>query len=249
VKAVVCTDYGSPEVLSVIEIEKPLPEKNEVLIRIFASTVTTGDCRIIRFDFAQWFWLPGRFIFGFRNPRKKIPGWELSGEIESVGKGVKHLKAGDKVFGFNKGISFGGTNAEYKCLPANRVVTFDLGILGFNDAAVIPIGGLTALHFLRKAKTSACKKSMARNGIYLTVDWPLLLALWTSVFSQRKVIVGMAPDRMEDLKHLKELVESGKIRPVIDTTYPLEEAVEAYRYVDSGRKRGNVVLKHVDMYT
>jgi NADPH:quinone reductase-like Zn-dependent oxidoreductase len=94
-----------------------------------------------------------------------------------------------------------------------------------------------------KSSFARCKKSLHHMGFFLTVDWPFLLALWTSLFSNKKVIIGMAPDRVEDLIYLKELVESNIIIPVIDKTYSLEEAVEAYRYVDTGRKRGNVILK------
>jgi len=318
-KAIVCTKYGLPEVLKLKEIRKPNPKNNEALIKVYASTVTTGDCRIRSFTFAKWFWLPGRIIFGFTKPRREIPGWELSGEIESVGKDVTLFKKGDKVFGYNKGISFGGTNAEYKCLSEDRLVAINLAKLSYEEAAVIPIGGLTALHFLRKAniqrgqkvliygasgsvgtyavqlaqyfeaevtgvcstknfepvrslgadklidyskedftkkgqtydiifdtvsKTSfsRCKSSLKHKGIYLTVDWPFLQALWTSITSNKKIIMGMAPDKTEDLIYLKELVEMKKLKPVIDKSYPLEQAVEAYRYVDKGHKRGNVVI-------
>ena len=120
-KAIVCTKYGPPEVLKLKEVNKPIPKSNEALIKVYASSVTTGDCRIRRFDFAKWFWLPGRIIFGFTKPRSNIPGWELSGKIESIGKDVKRFKKGDKVFGYNKGISFGSTNAEYKCLSEDRL--------------------------------------------------------------------------------------------------------------------------------
>lgn len=320
-KAIVCTKYGTPANLHLREVNKPIPKDNEVLIQVYSSTVTAGDCRIIRFNFAKWFWLPGRFIFGFTKPRKEIPGWELSGVIESVGRNVKQFNAGDTVFGFSKGISLGGTNAEYKCLPAHRVVKFDPTSISFDEAAVIPIGGLTALHFLRKARTSKdkkvliigasgsvgtyavqlaklfgakvtgvcstrnielvkslgadnvidyskedftkngkqydivfdtvakypfsrCKKSLATKGTFLTVDWPLIQALWSFLFGKKKVIIGMAPDRIEDLVYLKELVETKKVKPVIDKVYRLEEAVEAYKYVDTGRKRGNVLLNH-----
>ena len=318
-KAIVCSKYGPPEVLKLKEVIKPKPKNNEALIKVYASTVNTGDCRIIRFDFAKWFWLPGRIIFGLTKPRKNIPGWELSGEIESVGKDVKRFKKGDKVFGYNKGISFGGTNAEYKCLSEDRLVTIDLDKMSYEEAAVLPIGGLTALHFLRKANTktehkvliygasgsvgtyavqlakyfgaevtgvcssknfemvrslgadkvidyskedftkngqtydiifdtvskisfSYCKSSLKQKGIYLTVDWPFLQVLWTSMTSNKKIIMGMAPDKIEDLKYLKDLVEKKKIKPVIDKTYPLEQAVEAYRYVDKGHKKGNLVI-------
>ena len=318
-RAIVCTKYGPPEVLKLKEVNKPRPKNNDALIKVYASTVTTGDCRIRSFTFAKWFWLPGRIMFGFTKPRKEIPGWELSGEIESTGKNVKLFKKGDKVFGYNKGVSFGGTNAEYKCLSKDRLVKLDLAKISYEEAAVIPIGGLTALHFLRKADTlsgqkvliygasgsvgtyavqlakyfgaevtgvcssknfelvkslgadnlidytkedftnqdqtydiifdtvsktsfSHCKTSLKNKGIYLTVDWPLFQTIWTSLTSDKKIIMGMAPDKIEDLIYLKELVEMKKLKPVIDKSYPLEQAVEAYRYVDEGHKRGNVVI-------
>ncbi|MFC1731127.1 NAD(P)-dependent alcohol dehydrogenase [candidate division KSB1 bacterium] len=318
-KAIVCTKYGPPEVLQLKEVNKPSPKNDEALIKVYASTVTTGDCRIRSFTFAKWFWLPGRIIFGLTKPRREIPGWELSGEIESVGKDVKLFKKGDKVFGYNKGISFGGTNAEYKCLSEDRLVAINLAKLSYEEAAVISIGGLTALHFLRKGNIqegqkvliygasgsvgtyavqlakyfgaevtgvcssrnfelvkslgadnvidylkedftkkgqtydiifdtvskisfSHCKSSLKQKGIYLTVDWPFLQVLWTSLTSNKKIIIGMAPDKIEDLIFLKDLVEKKKIKPVIDKTYPLEQAVEAYRYADKGHKKGNVVI-------
>jgi len=318
-KAIVCTRYGSPNFLQLKEVEKPIPKDDEALIKIHYSTVTAGDCRIIRFDFAKWFWIPGRIMFGLTKPRKNIPGWELSGEIEAVGENVKQLKAGDKVFGFYNGISFGGTNAEYKCLSANRLISFDPDLITFEEAVALPVGGLTALYFLRQAKVgkgdhvlvygasgsvgtyavqlakyfgakvtgvcstknfelvrslgaddlidykkedfrknkqiydvifdtvdkisfSYCRKSLSKNGIYLTVDWPFFLAVWTSLFCNKKVIIGMAPDKREDLVYLKKLVEEKKIKPVIDTIYPLDQAVAAYQYANQGHKCGNLVI-------
>ena len=108
-KAIVCTKYGPPDVLQLKEVEKPTPKDNEVLIRIHASTVTSGDVRIRSFTFSRWFRLLGRIMFGFRRPRKTIPGNELAGEIESIGKDVTLLKKGDQVFGVIwEGVSFGG---------------------------------------------------------------------------------------------------------------------------------------------
>ena len=165
-KALICTRYGKPnEVLRLQDIEKPTPKENEALVRIFASTVTAGDCRIIRFDFARWFWLPGKFIFGFNKPRKNIPGWEFAGEIESVGEKVTQFNIGDKVFGLTSGISFGGTNAEYKALPENRLVAMDLDKIGYNEASVLPVGGLTAMYFTRKANIKKGQKSPYLWGI------------------------------------------------------------------------------------
>jgi len=318
-KAIVCTKYGAPDVLQVREVEKPVPRDNEILVKVHATTVTTGDCRIRSFTLARWFWLPGRIMYGFTKPRKEIPGNELSGEIESVGKDVKRFKKGDQVFGISWGTTFQGTTAEYKCLPEDGMIAIRPANMTDEEAAALPVGGLTALHFLRKgniqsgqkvliygasgsvgtfavqlakyfgaeitgvcsttniemvrslgadividytkedftrngqtydvifdavSKTSfsRCKNSLKQRGRYLTTDWPLLQALWTSMAGGKKVIFGMAGQNPEDLNFLKELVEEGKIRSVIDKRYPLEQTADAHRYVDKGHKKGNVVI-------
>ena len=157
-KAIVCTQYGPPDVLQLKEVEKPTPKDNEVLIRIHASTVTSGDVRIRSFTFSRSFRLLGRIMFGFRGPRKAIPGNELAGEIESIGKDVTLLKQGDQVFGVIwEGVSFGGTNAEYRCLPEDWVVTKPANMT-YAEAAAAPIGGLTALHFLKKGNVESGQK-------------------------------------------------------------------------------------------
>jgi NADPH:quinone reductase-like Zn-dependent oxidoreductase len=259
-------------------------------------------------------------MFGLRKPRKEIPGWEVAGEVESVGKDVTSFKKGDKVFGFNKGVSFGATNAEYKCLPQDRLVTLDIDKMNYFQACAIPIGGLTALYFLRKGEVrkgkkiliigasgsvgtyavqvakffgaevtgicssknldlvrslgadyvidyskedftktgkkydvifdtvdkssfSQCKVALKDEGSFITVDWPIFQALWISLTSKKKLLIGMAPDRKEDLVYLRDLVEKKKIKPVIGRIYPMDQAVEAYRYADTGHKRGNLILR------
>jgi len=316
-KAIVCTQYGPPDVLQLKEVEKPTPKDNEVLIKVYAATVTSGDVWIRSSTYSPWFWLFGRIMYGLRKPRKAIPGNELAGEIESTGKDVARFRKGDQVFGIFWKTSFGGANAEYICLTENEVAIKPANMT-FEEAAAVPIGGLTALVLLRKGiiqsgqqvliygasgsvgtfavqlakyfgaevtgicsttniemvkslgadkvidytkedftrsgqtydivfdavrKTSfsRCKCSLKQRGIFITVDWPLLTALWTSMVGKKKVVFGIAK-RIEDLTFLRELIEAGKLTPVIDRKYPLEQTVEAHRYVESGHKRGNVVI-------
>lgn len=318
-KAIVCAEYGPPEVLQLREVEAPTPKDNELLIRVHATTVTFGDVRIRSFTWPLWFRLPGRIMYGLTKPRKDIPGNELAGVIESVGKDVTLFKKGDQVFGIAWGTSFQGATAEYKCLPEGGMVAMMPSNMTHEEAAALPVGGLTALHFLRRAdiqvgqkvliygasgsvgtfavqlakhfgaevtavcstaniemvkslgadkavdytkedftesgqfydvifdavsKTSfsRCKGSLKEGGFFLTTDWPVMRALWTSLVGPRKVVIGIARENPEDIIFLKGLAEAGKIKSVIDRCYPLEQTAEAHRYVEEGHKKGNVVI-------
>jgi NADPH:quinone reductase-like Zn-dependent oxidoreductase len=320
VRAVVCTRYGPPEVLQLKEVEKPVPKDNEVLIRVHATTVTVADSRVRGFRVPLSFWLPARIALGLRKPKKTILGTELAGEIESLGKDVKLFKKGDQVFALT-GHSC-GAYAEYICIPEDRNVAIKPSNTTYEEAAAIPMGGLTALCFLRKGNiqsgqkvliygasgsigtfaiqlaknfgaevTGVCStsnlelikslgadkvidytqedftkngetydvildavgksslssgmRSLKKGGIYLhTVVTPALgvRMRWISMTSGKRVMGGTTTGRTEDLIFLRELVEAGKVKPVIDRRYPMEQIVEAHRYVDKGHKKGNVVI-------
>ena len=146
-KAIVCTKYGPPDVLQLTEVEKPVPKDNEVLIRIYATTVTAGDCELRRFNkFPHWIWLPGRIAIGIRGPRQEILGCELAGDIEAVGKDVKRFRKGDQVFA-----AADRAYVEYICLPEDGVLAKKPPNMTYEEAAAVPAGGLTAVYFLRKA--------------------------------------------------------------------------------------------------
>ena len=323
-KSIVYQSYGTPDVLELAEVEKPTPKDNEMLVKVFATTVTAGDCRMRSFDVPPLFWLPGRIALGFRKPRRGMLGMEVAGRVESVGKDVKLFKEGDHVFGTTTGLNF-GAYAEYICIPEKwkaGVVANKPANMTCEEAVAGIVGGLTALHFLRKGniqggqqvliygasgsvgtyavqlakhfgaevvgvcsttnlelvrslgadkvidyteedftksgetydiifdtvgKTSfsRSKDSLKQKGIYLTADASTadnVQMLWTSMIGNKKVIAGISSEGTECLIFLKELIEAGKIKSVIDRRYPLEQIAEAHRYVDKGHKKGNVVI-------
>lgn len=155
-KAIVCTKYGEPEVLKLLDIEKPQPKKNELCIKIFATAITASDCIVRGFNLSIWhpMGLMMGLVLGFGKPRNPILGMILSGEIESVGKDVKSFQIGDQVFAHTvkSGMQMRfGTYAEYICLPEDWNVTLKPSNLTHEEAAAIPYGGMLALHFLKKA--------------------------------------------------------------------------------------------------
>lgn len=160
-KAILCTKYRPPSVLKLEEVEKPIPKDNEVLVRIHAATVTAGDCEIRRFKMPSWLWIPARIGFGFTGPRKKILGQELAGEIEEIGKDVKRFSKGAQVFaytGFNL-----GAYAEYACVSEEGVLAEKPVNMGYEEAATVPMGGIIALHYLKKVNIQSGDKVLI-NG-------------------------------------------------------------------------------------
>ena len=325
-KAIVWTEYGPPDVLQLKEIEKPVPKYNEVLIRIYATTVTSGDCEQRSLKLPFWHALPMRAYVGLKKPKRiTILGMELAGEIESVGKDVKRFRKGDQVFAATGFVRM-GAYAEYICLPEEPeevALAIKPANMTYEEAATVPVGGLEALCFLRKGNIqngqkvlingaggtigpfavqlakyfgaevtavdstgkldilrsigadhvidytredftksgetydfildvvgkssfSGSIRSLNQNGRYLIANPELsqmVRGRWTSMINSKKVIFGASNGKTEDLIFLKELIEAGKIKSVIDRRYPLEQTPEAHRYVETGHKKGNVVIK------
>ncbi|MEM9822960.1 MAG: NAD(P)-dependent alcohol dehydrogenase, partial [Bacteroidota bacterium] len=309
-KSVICTEYGSPEVLQVQQTKVPLPKENEILLKIRATSVTSGDARIRRADpFVI------RLIFGFKRPRNAILGVVVAGEVVAVGTAVTKFKVGDQVFG-STGMQL-GAYAEYVTLSAEGVLALKPQQLTDDEAAAIPFGALAALHFLKKANLQAGQKVLiygasgavgtaaiqiakalgvevtavcsARNftlvqslGADEVMDYAkedfskrskkyhvvmetvgkstvaqglnalqdqgqlllvsasfgqLIYGFFASILSGKKIIAGVNEENAAAMNYLRQLVENGQLRAVIDRVYPLEKVIDAHRYVDSGRKK------------
>lgn len=161
-KAVVYEKYGSPDVLEVKEIEKPVPREDEIQIKVHADEATKADCEMRSFNFqVKWFWLPLRVGLGMIKPKRQVLGGYFAGEVESAGKDVSKFKKGDQVFG-SAGLRL-GAYGEYMCLPASYTLVPKPHNVNFEEAAAAPLGGLNALHFLRKANIQNGEKVLV-NG-------------------------------------------------------------------------------------
>ena len=320
-KAIVYTKYGPPDVLQVKEVEKPTPKDDEVLIKVHAAEVTKADCEMRSFNFqVKWFWLPLRFALGFSKPKKQVLGGYFAGEVESVGKDVSKFKKGDQVFGTTK-LRL-GAYGEYVCLPASYTLVTKPYNVSFEEAAAVPLGGLNALHFLRKAniqngekvlvngaggsigtfgvqiakamgaevtavdstikeemlrrigadhffdytkedftksrKTydvifdmvakssySECVKALNSKGRYLMANpriSDMLRSVLTSKFTDKTAIFVFAGEKEEELLALKEMIEEGKIKSIVDKIYSFEQAAKAHRRVETEQRLGAVVI-------
>jgi NADPH:quinone reductase-like Zn-dependent oxidoreductase len=218
-KAIVCTKYGPPSVLELRELAKPIPKDNEVLIRVHAATVTTGDCETRSFTFSMMFWLPLRVMLGFFKPRKLILGQELAGEIEAVGNKVTRFKKGDNVFAATL-LRF-GAYAEYICLPETYPILHKPESLTFEEAATIPTGGINGLHFIKKANIQSGQKVLINGaggsiGTYAIQIAKDIGAQLTCVDSTEKLdmLRSIGADRVVDYTQ-QDFTKSGETYDVI----------------------------------
>ncbi len=316
-KAAVYKKYGPPEVVKLVEVEKPSPGSDEVLIRVFATTVNRTDCG---FRSAEYF--ISRFFSGLFKPKYGILGNEFAGIIEAVGKDVKLFKAGDRVFGYND-TKF-GAHAEFMTIAESDAISTIPDDVTFEQAAPISEGAHYALCNIRAAKVTGehdvliygatgaigsaavqlvknldakvtavcntqnvevvrslgadqvidymtqdftktdqkfdfifdavgkssfaqCKPLLKKHGIYISTELEknsenIFLALLTPLFNGRKVMFPLPTIKKEDVNFLKYLVESGKYKPLVDRSYHLDNIVEAYKYVETRQKVGNVVI-------
>jgi NADPH:quinone reductase-like Zn-dependent oxidoreductase len=312
--------YGSPDVLTLVDVPKPTPRDDEVLIRVRATTATAADALMRRGETLQ-----GRLVLGLLRPRKRfrIMGIEVAGEVEQVGRAVRRFAPGQRVFGFC-GFSLGGY-AEYCCLRETASLTAIPEGMTYEDAAALVDGVTTAIFFFELARlqrdervlvigasgsvgsaavqvaahrgavvTGVCsgrnrelveslgaldvidytrqeftetgrtwdvifdtvskatfrqaKRALADGGRYLPTIGGLgtfVRSAWSRPMHRKKLVFGMSIEKHAELRQLVQLVVEGAVRPVIDRRYPLEDLALAHAYVDTGRKRGNVVI-HID---
>ncbi|MEH7506364.1 NAD(P)-dependent alcohol dehydrogenase [Priestia megaterium] len=205
-KAMVCTKYGKPDVLQLEEVENPIPKENEILIKIHATTVTSGDCRVRSFNSPLLLWLPMRIVLGLRKPRKSILGVELAGEVEDVGKNVTRFKKGDQLFAMT-GMKFGGY-AEYICLPEKGTIAVKPENVTCEEAASISFGGTTALHFFRKGNIQTGQKVLIYGASGAVGTAAVQLANYygaevTGVCSAKnsELVKSLGADRVIDYQH------------------------------------------------
>jgi NADPH:quinone reductase-like Zn-dependent oxidoreductase len=316
--AFICTAYGDSSVLQLSEVDKPTPSSNEILVKIKAIGITSGDVRIRSSKFPKGFKTLGRLALGISKPRNPILGSEFSGIVEEVGSAVKVFKKGDEVLGFR----VGGIYAEYACIKEEQAIVKKPANLNFTEAAGLSFGGTTALFFLNLARIASgekvlingasgavgsfavqlaknfganvtgvcstdnldlvqsfgadnvidykkenvleknetydiildtvgnlsfedCEEILNENGRFLPTAAPLGDMIFKSskkLAGNKRFITGTAGEKKEEIQLLANLATEGKIKPFIDKEYPFEQLPGAHAYVETGRKRGVVVV-------
>lgn len=323
-KAALHTAYGPADLLQVVEVEKPVPKANQILVKVHATTVSTGDCNVRNFTFVPGSMLPiAKLMFGIGRPRRPaILGTQLAGEVEAVGREVRRFRPGDRVFGSTG--TAGGGHAQYACLPEGGALAIKPDRLGWEEAVALPFGADTALYYLRDlgkiragqelliigasgsigtagvqlarhfganvtgvcsgrnvelvrslgadevvdytredftkngrtydlildavaATTfSRCRGSLRPKGVFLPCIMSLTDMLvrmpWTAITGGKRLKGGVAIENAARMDLIRDLADAGQLRPVIDRSYPLEQIADAFRYVEAGHKRGNVVV-------
>jgi NADPH:quinone reductase-like Zn-dependent oxidoreductase len=319
-KAALCRRYGPPENVRIEEVAKPEPKSNEVLIRIRATTVSSGDWRVRSLTVPKGMGFMVRGVFGIFRPRNPIFGTELAGEIEATGRDVTNFRVGDAVVAYPAFPN--GCHAEYRTMPASGRMVHKPDRLTFEESAAMCFGGATALFYLRDlAKVAAgervliigasgalgsaavqiakhigthvtgvcsavnvdlvrslgadrvidyaredtrqtgeaydvifdavgessfkpCQHLLKRNGrlLLLAAGLPEMLETIRSKRDGKRVFAGPAKESLEHLATLRAMAEAGWYRPVIDQIFPLERIAEAHARVETGRKRGSVVV-------
>ncbi|MCU0433645.1 MAG: NAD(P)-dependent alcohol dehydrogenase [Bacteroidia bacterium] len=302
-KAVICTAYGTPDVLKIVHTNKPVVKSGQIRVKIMSTAVNSGDVRVRSLNVNWWQRILMRVLIGFTKPRKAILGTVYAGVVEAVGEKVNGFAAGDEVFGLT-GFNF-GTCSEYIAVNAAGVVLHKPANTTFDEAAAVLFGGQTALYFLQKAGldkgrgkkvmiygasgavgaaavqvakyygarvTAVCSaanrelvKSLGADEVicYDREDFTHTGNRFDVVFDAVGKITSRqcaallktggafftvggndyARERKEQLVILREMCEKGRLKAVIDKVFAMDDVAEAHRYVDTGRKKGNVVLR------
>lgn len=299
--AVICPAYGPPEILTIKRIKKPAPKPDEVLVKVIAASVNSGDARVRGLDVSGFQRLLMRVVLGWTKPRKPVLGTVLSGIVVETGSRVSQFKPGDEIMA-STGFRF-GAHAEFACMKEKSAITLKPKNAGFSEAAAILFGGQTAHYFLKKAGISEGKSilifgasgavgtSAVQIAAHFKADITAVCSTQNmefvrrlgsqSVFDytrddvtraghkfdiifdavgklSRKAALSLlnpggrfvtvdsldvADETVEQMVFLRELFEAGRLDPVIEKEYDFREVAAAHRHVDSGRKRGNVVIR------
>ena len=320
-KAIVYTEYGPPDVLRLVELNKPELKDDEVLIRVHAVEATKSDCEMRSLNFpVRWFLWPLRLVLGWRKPKRQILGGYFSGDVNDIGKNVTQYKLGEKVFGAAQLRM--GTYAEYASLPESYAIAPKPANMNYVEAATVPLGGLNAIHFIKKAEIQPgetvlingaggsigifglqmakslgarvtavdsdikknmllalgaekfinykeedftklgepydvifdmvassshkdCLNALNPGGRYITANPTLskmLRSLFVNRLTNKKSIFALAHETEEELHELREMIEVGKLKAVVDRIYTLEQAAEAHHRVETEQRCGAIAI-------